>query len=295
LLSICIPIYQYDVSNLIKELQSQCIRNSIIFEIICIDDFSNSIIRTKNRVIKQFEHLKYIELNENIGRSKIRNLFIDLSNYDSLLFLDCDCSIKDNFIFNYCKNIDKKVIYGGRKHHENKPDDENIFLRWKYGKKREDLTIKKRKRSPYVSFRSNNFLIKKQILSLIKFDESIKTYGHEDTLLAFQLKEKKISIYHIENFVIHEGLENNKEFLINTRLGIENLNKLYDSKKIKTKGIKILKIYNLIDYLKFNFLLSLFSFFFMDLSLKKLNQNNPNIFWLDIYKLFYLHKIRKGV
>ena len=295
MLSICVPIYQYNVCKLVKELQSQCLAISISFEIICIDDFSSSEIRNKNQRIKSLEKVKYIELKENIGRSKIRNLFLNQSNYDALLFLDCDCSIPENFILKYRKNIDNNVVYGGRKHHKTKPKDKNISLRWKYGLKREDLTIKKRRKSPFLSFRSNNFLIKKSIFSLIKFDESIKTYGHEDTLLALQLREQNIRIFHIENEVIHEGLENNKQFLTNTKLGIENLNKLYSTGKIQPEEIKILKFYHIINKMKFNFLLNLFSSFLMDSCLKQLNQNNPKIFWLDFYKLFYLNKIRKGV
>ena len=295
MLSICIPIYQYDVCRLVNELHSQCLASSVCFEIICIDDFSDLLIREKNQETKRLKNVKYIELNKNIGRSKIRNLFLNQSNYESLIFLDCDCSIPKNFILNYCKNIDKDVVYGGRKHHKNKPNDKNKYLRWKYGLEREDLTIKIRKKSPYLSFRSNNFMVKKTILSLIKFDESIKTYGHEDTLLALQLRNQNIKIYHIENEVTHEGLEDKKQFLKNTRLGIENLNNLYNSKKINAKEIRILKFYHLIKIMKLNFLLTVLSFLLMDLCLKKLNQNNPKIFWLDFYKLFYLNKIRKSV
>ena len=294
MLSICIPIYQYDVCQLVKELQSQCFAISKTFEIICIDDFSDSVIRIKNQAIKSLNHVKYIELKENVGRSKIRNLLLKQSNYDNLIFLDCDCSIPENFIPKYFKHFDKNVVYGGRKHHINKPKDKKFSLRWKYGREREDLTIHTRKESPFLSFRSNNFMIKKTIFSLIKFDESIKTYGHEDTLLALQLKKENISIFHIENEVIHEGLENNKQFLKKTKLGIENLNNLYNSKKINPAEIKLLKLYVLISYLKFNFLLSLFSSLLMDLCLRKLNQKNPKIFWLDIYKLFYLHKLRSN-
>ena len=81
----------------------------------------------------------------------------------------------------------------------------------------------------------------------------------------------------------------------NTKLGIENLNKLYSTGKIQPEEIKILKFYHIINKMKFNFLLNLFSSFLMDSCLKQLNQNNPKIFWLDFYKLFYLNKIRKGV
>ena len=117
-----------------------------------------------------------------------------------MIFIDCDCSINQNgFISNYLENIDHEVVYGGRKHHDNRPKDKSKILRWKYGRKKEDLDLPTRKKNPYLSFRSNNFLIKKSILNKIRFNEQFLSYGHEDTQLAFDLKKGKVNIFHIEN------------------------------------------------------------------------------------------------
>jgi len=41
----------------------------------------------------------YIQLDNNIGRAKIRNLFLKYAKYDYLLFLDCDTFIiSDDFV-----------------------------------------------------------------------------------------------------------------------------------------------------------------------------------------------------
>ncbi|MBM77466.1 MAG: glycosyl transferase [Crocinitomicaceae bacterium] len=296
MISVCIPIYQYDVYELIKEIYNQCIASSINFEIICIDDNSDSFYKTKNKRIEEFDYTSYIELNENIGRSKIRNLFLKKSNFSSLLFLDCDCSIPNkNFIIKYSENINKDIVYGGRKHHKKKPLDEKIVLRWEYGKNREDLSYNERINSPYLSFRSNNFLVKKKTLELYRFDESISTYGHEDTLFAFQLEKEKINIHHIDNHVIHEGLETNIDFLNKTKSAVKNLFILYLSGKIESEKIKLLKTYRFLKKIKLTFFMRAFSSFIIKICTKKLLHKNPKIFWLDIYKLFYLIKIKHDV
>jgi hypothetical protein len=296
LLSICIPIYQYKVYSLIKELNEQCKLTSHPYEIICIDDNSDLFYKKENTKIEEFKNVSYTELQNNVGRSKIRNLFIEKAKFNSLLFLDCDCSIPNKgFIQKYYDNIGYDLTYGGRKHYDSKPANKSVVLRWKYGKEREDLSFKERLQSPFISFRSNNFLIQKQILSLVSFDESITKYGHEDTLFALQLKKENIYIKHIDNIVIHEGLESNSEFIDKTKIAVDNLNDLIKNNKLNPDEIKLFKIFQTLERTKIIYLMKLFSSFFIKLSSNKLLKKNPKIFWLDIYKLFYLIQIRHNV
>lgn len=293
MLSICIPIYQYEIYSLVKELNKQCNLLSNPFEIICIDDNSDTIYKKKNIKIEEFNNVSYFQLESNIGRSKIRNLFLNKANFNSLLFLDCDCSIPNSdFIQNYLNNIQHDISYGGRKHYESKPSNDAIVLRWKYGKEREDLSFNERKKSPFISFRSNNFMIKKHVFSIVNFDETITKYGHEDTLFALQLKKEKININHIENIVIHEGLENNSDFIAKTKIAVDNLNELIKSNKLELNEIKLFKTLKALENSKLIFFIKPFSFLLIEKSIKKLLEKNPKIFWLDIYKLFYLIQIR---
>ena len=296
MLSICIPIYQHEVYSLVKELNKQCKHASISYEIICIDDNSDKLFKKKNNRIKELEKVIYIELQQNIGRSKIRNLFIEKATFNSLLFLDCDCSIPGkDFIKKYCKNIDNNITYGGRKHFENKPLDNAIILRWKYGREREDLSYNERLKAPFLSFRSNNFMIKKKVLSVVNFDESITKYGHEDTLFALQLKKENFNITHIENYVIHEGLENNVEFINKTKVAVENLDELIRIKKLAPSYVKLFKTYRFLEKTKLTFIMRMFTSFLLRLCFKKLQLKNPKIFWFDVFKLFYLIKVRNNV
>ncbi|MEN8805746.1 MAG: glycosyltransferase, partial [Wenyingzhuangia sp.] len=73
MISICIPIYNQEISNLINELTNQIRSLSLNIEIIVIDDGSEDVFENQN-LLK--DHT-YIALQENVGRSKIRNLFVE--------------------------------------------------------------------------------------------------------------------------------------------------------------------------------------------------------------------------
>jgi len=117
MLSICIPIYNFDVTGLVVTLHQQAVRQNIAAEVVCIDDCSDEAFRAKNKDICN-TYGKYIQLEENVGRAKIRNLFLQYAIYDYLLFLDCDSVlIASNFVKKYTEAIIKsnaKVLCGGR-------------------------------------------------------------------------------------------------------------------------------------------------------------------------------------
>ena len=138
-------------------------------------------------------------------------------------------------------------------------------------------------------------MIKKKVLSIVDFDESITKYGHEDTLFALQLKKENFNITHIENHVIHEGLENNVEFINKTKVAVENLNELVRIKKLDPSYVKLFKTYRFLEKTKLTFIMRMFTSFFIRLCFKKLQLKNPKIFWFDVFKLFYLIKVRDNV
>ena len=89
MLSVCIPVYNFDVTELITDIRNQINTDDLDAEIIFIDDASQEEMRQRNEIVKSLtDH--YILLEKNIGRSKIRNLFLKYSKSDYLLFLDCD-------------------------------------------------------------------------------------------------------------------------------------------------------------------------------------------------------------
>jgi GT2 family glycosyltransferase len=224
MLSICLPVYNFNIGPLVKELSRQAGDLDMPFEIIVIDDKSDDLYRIAN--VSACTNLIYIQLDKNIGRSRIRNLFINHAKYEYLLFLDCDSLvISPRFISDYLEAAGKHenaVICGGRIY-PLKPPERSLRLRWKYGIRRESKSAAARNLSPHGSFMSNSFLISRNIFSVVNFDEGLSGYGHEDTLFGFDLKKKGIPVIHIDNPVLNGHLESNRQFLKNTEEGIINL------------------------------------------------------------------------
>lgn len=224
MLSICLPVYNFNIGPLVKELSRQAGGLNVPFEIIVIDDKSDDHYRIANEY--ECKGLKYIQLDKNTGRSRIRNLFLSYAKYEYLLFLDCDSLvIGPCFISDYLQAARKDpgmVLCGGRIYPQ-KPPERSSRLRWKYGIERESKPAGERNSSPHESFMSNNFLISRDIFSKVGFDEKLSGYGHEDTLFGFDLKKKGITIIHIDNPVLNGHLESNSQYLKNTEQGITNL------------------------------------------------------------------------
>lgn len=225
MLSILIPTYNYDCTRLVRDLQAQAERAGIEYEIIVADDSSPiPIYKDKNREINTLPHCRLIELKENIGRARIRNRLADEAQHEWLLFMDCDAEvISPTFITDYLRHTDAEVICGGLCHADTLPSPE-VSLRYAY-EKRADKTraAKHREKVPFEHFTPFNFMIRHALFDCIRFDERIIEYGHEDTLFGIELGKKGARIQHIDNPLLHCGLENNEQFLKKTRAALRNL------------------------------------------------------------------------
>lgn len=197
------------------------------YEIVCIDDHSSGYYISQNKGIAELA--TYVGLETNVGRAKIRNLFLQYAKGEYLLFLDCDSLVPENFVQEYAKTLARKpaVVVGGRVYDDTFNDREHR-LRYLYGTKIESRPLLERLKNPYRSFMTNNFMVRRDVLDKIRFDESLTKYGHEDTLFGYRLEQNHIPILHIDNPVINGQVEENAEFLHKSVEAVENLVKLYD-------------------------------------------------------------------
>lgn len=295
MLSILIPVYNYDVLPLVKELVQQCTTCGIKYEILCQDDASSSL--TDKQAVEGFENCFFSSNSTNFGRAKNINVLAKKAKFEWLLLLDCDTfPTKTNFISNYLSEIEKKqaIIYGGLAYKSLKPQKEQL-LRWTYGRKREALSLEKRNKNPKFSALTSNLFIQKEILIQNSFDETIKKYGYEDLYFFKLLSLKNFTITHIENPVFHLGLENSRTFLDKTKTALENLNHLAEVNKISAKESKVVAAYENVSRLK---LASFFAYLF-GRNQHRLERNllskNPSLFYFDLYKLGYYCWIRKAI
>lgn len=224
MISVCIPVYNFKIGDLLTQLVFLLQRAEIEYEILIVEDASETSFSENNLKVAESCSARYIYLNENIGRSAIRNYLCKEAQYPNLLFLDCDSLIiTDDFISNYSSYLNKnKVVYGGTKYHAQKPE-KKYLLHWNYGRKREIKPVTVRNKYPSQYFKTNNFLIPKTILINHPFNEQLKGYGHEDTLMGVELSQFNIPVYHIDNAVLHAGLETNEQFVLKTQESIRNL------------------------------------------------------------------------
>jgi len=291
MLSVLIPIYNYKVTHLLLELILQLEDVNILYEIICIDDSSTEFNR-ENLIIETFKNVTSLKLENNIGRSKIRNLLTKKATYRWLLFLDSDVLPKNNnFIQKYIsciKSNNNNEVYVGGISYTNKKPEKYKLLRWAYGKKREEVSLSKRRNKPYNYFFGGNFLIHKSIFDSVKFDESLVKYGYEDFLFASYLINNSTKIIHIDNPVLHIGLNDTEDYLLNIKQSVENLFELNSKGLLLSKNNKILKVYKILYKFKLTVIFSKFYTGFKKTFEYNLKSDYPSLVVLDIYKLSYL-------
>lgn len=226
MLSILIPVYNEDITALVGELLRQGRELQVAFEMLVFDDGSTAQIKAVNRKITAEAEVWYEELPKNVGRSAIRNALGRSARFDYLLFMDGDAWPDEAlFLKNYLSNMkNDTVLVGGTKYTDKAPV--GYELHWMVGSKREVIPASQRSQRPYHGFSSFNFLIPKHLFLSCPFDESIREYGHEDTLLGLALKKEKIAITHIDNPLVHKGLDTAGIFLSKRKMAIDNLKKL---------------------------------------------------------------------
>jgi glycosyltransferase involved in cell wall biosynthesis len=287
--TICIPIYNYDVGELAHTLHRQALQTGLPFEILLMDDASGEEYQKKNSAI-DLPYLRYIRLPENVGRARIRNLLSKQARYPYLIFMDCDSTVpSDDYVTNYIPHFKPDMVCCGGRIYENERPSGKKYLHWKYGKEREARPAKKRKEKPNFGFMTCNFLIHKPLLEKYPFNENITDYGHEDTFFGIQLSEQGVFIRHIDNPLIHSGLEDADVFIAKTEKALFNLRKM--DKLLQEKYPRSVKHSSLIRMEKmlerFHFIVPVAWLFPIFSPLIKMNLlgRYPSLFLLDLYKL----------
>ncbi|MDX9811847.1 MAG: glycosyltransferase, partial [Bacteroidales bacterium] len=216
MISILIPVKDFDIVALVESMKRGLGSTPEYGEIIIGDDGSSAEFRARYLALSG-EKVKVVVSETNIGRAAIRNRLISEAKGDQMLIIDADAMVPgtpEAYLQAWLPFTSKaSVISGGIIYREVPPGDPDLLLRWHYGRKREQKKAAERNKDPYGTFTTFNVLIDKQVFSRLRFNEELKQYGHEDTLFGYQLKKAGIKILHIDNGLLHEGLETNMDFL----------------------------------------------------------------------------------
>jgi glycosyltransferase involved in cell wall biosynthesis len=289
MLSILIPTYNCEILKLVESIHKQCVALSISFEIRCLDDFSENRSLHEIEKINAFSHCNYQVNPKNLGRTKIRQLLAEQANYDWLLFLDADVlPVSESFIENYLEWIDtsEKVVFGGYQYDSCEPDS-SLLLRYRFGKEREEKSVAIRNSYPYQYTFSGNMLISKSIFLKLNFTESTKLYGM-DIYFGYQLYQHHIKVVHIDNPILHLGLEDNTVFFEKALQSVVSRKQFLAEKKGIEEVNPLLKAYSKIRKYHFTRLFAWLFYLFEPFLKKRIIGKNPSLRYFDWYRLGYI-------
>lgn len=290
-MSVCIPIFNRDVRSFVNGLCVEIERFQLSVDICLIDDGSLESYRLMNREIDS-SLVFYEELKENIGRARIRNLFLKKTNSPILLYVDCDSDVyKEDFLRTYLFCFDDpscKIIYGGRKYPENYRIDQK--LEWLYGTRRIDRCAAVRSKEGNHAFLSNNFAARREVILQVPFDESISRYGYEDMLFQFQLSLHGVEVYHVDNPVLNTELDTNEQVLDKMEQATITLGEILSTSSgtRMRKNMKLLKYFDRLNQALPYVVPSVIARFFFPV-VRFFLLRYPNLLWMDLYKLVLLY------
>lgn len=297
-LSILIPVYNTVCTDIVRNLARQCeqIREEcrqFSYEIIVADDASTDITCIEqNRYINNFPYHRFIEKEQNTGSAATRNLLARTSQYEWLLFLDSDMLIdNDTFIACYLNDSHTEdVVNGGIR--IGTCSDGQSNLRYLYEKRNEPLhdTIHRTQR-PYHCFRSTNFLIRRSAMLVCPFDERFQKSGYEDVLFGKHLKQKGISVCHIDNPTVMVDFENNNDYMNKIDRSLQTLHHF----RSDLKGYSpLLTFANGIHLNVIRSAIRLWHRIFSSLERHNLCGNSPSLTVFKLYKIGYYLTLTKN-
>ena len=214
-LSVLIPVYNWDLSSLLKSLLAEidAFDLSAEVEVIVIDDSSSDAELLAGNAAFLAAHarpfLKYRALESNVGRSAIRNMLAEEAHGEFLLFLDCDV-LPDapEFIRNYlshAKGNGFDVVCGGISYRTRVLKGAEYDYHAYLGNKKEVKAAAQRNLAPWRHILTSNIMVRKSVFQTTHFDERFTGYGYEDIEWGVRLAEK-FRVLHTDNTASHLGL-----------------------------------------------------------------------------------------
>lgn len=293
MISILVPVYKFDVQNLVRQIYAQIQSSGIEAELIVLDDGSGIEWETLKQ---EFSSFSFLSNPTNKGRSFSRNRLVQLATYENLIFLDCDVELghHPDWLKTYARMLqsDKPAVYyGSCVYPSERPEDAKFLLHWLYGHKKENPALEYRRKHPVSTFHTVNFACKRSLCILQPFDEQLSRYGHEDSLWARQISERGIPIIHIQNPVTHLGLHNHRQFLRNTAASVKN------SVLLIKKGLSLPSLLNS-WYIRMERIRLTASLYYIYRLLERrivrnLLGSNPNLYCLTVFKMGLMLRFSK--
>lgn len=282
MITICIAAYRYDAEPLLESLRG-VLQGSEGIRVLLGDDGSGEPWSGVYDTLAHQLGIEVVRPEVNLGRVGIRNLLAQKAESEWLLFMDVDSVIPDSdFIRRYRETTRQAdVLAGGTLY---TPDQEGAgSLRHRYGMAREMVPAAKRQQRPYARLALNNLLIRRgTFFAAGGLDTTIQGYGHEDTLLGRQLERIEARIRHINNPVIHTGLEDDARFIAKSEEGARNLARLHKAGKLGPQDARLISAGLRVKQLGLRWLVSLLAGLYPTPSLRGLDMRKLAAFVAEL-------------
>lgn len=287
MLSILIPVYNYDVAPLVGELHKQCMAAGISFEILVLEDASAQ--KFNNASVGQLQGVNYLENTANLGRAASRHKMAQIAKYEKLLFLDADVMpASADFIQHYTGYLSSEnpVIVGGiaYRKQDNLPGK---ALRYKYGVEREQKTASERSKNPYGAIVTANLLIEKGLFLQHNYTGNENLYGL-DILFSYRLFNEQVPIIHTDNPVYHLGIETDIAFFAKALQAVASRRQFLANVPDSGKVNGLLKHYKMLKGLGLTGITAVLFKTTEPFLKKRILSDKPDLLSLDLYRLGYM-------
>lgn len=293
MISILIPTYDYTCYKLVYDLHEQAEALGVPYEIIVAEDGSRSPVNiiANHKITDMSNCIHYIR-KENIGLAATRNELASMAKYDWMVILDSDAKVeKSDFVRTYLNNIGKAEVVVGGLYHQEKNYDPHRSLRFKYEKKADQLRCAaERSKKPYSQLSCFNIMLHKSTFMDILFDKDCKEYGYEDALFGMELARRGVSILHIDNALMHDGLDTNESFIKKSETALRTLLSLNGR---MGGGSHVENAYNRLKHLHLAWAAACVYHVFGGVMRRSLLRSNPSLTIFSVYKLGYFSALHK--
>lgn len=245
-LSICVPAYRYDVSDLIAALAA-C-ENAGLAEIIVHDDGTADhelLARMQYEASRARIAVRLIAANTNCGRASARNRAIAHARADWVLLLDADMLPDgEDFLMRYLDVIEASVapavIVGGYSLQQTGWQAGKALHRWQ-AEVSECIPASRRQVSPGRYVFSSNVVAHRTILDMVPFDEAFAGWGWEDTDWGIRTS-KFFPVLHIDNTATHLGLDTDAALMAKYAQSGENFARLVKAHPDEARAMPLFRM-----------------------------------------------------
>ena len=301
MISILVSTYNYDCSKLLHDLQTQCQALKLAvgascfdYEIILGDDAStDSVAEQTNHLACSALGCRYLKHEENAGQATMRNTLASAALFPYLLFIDSDAAVcTEDFVKKYWEHRDDAKAVVGSIRNPDLKDKRGRELRYRYETAAmSKRTVGARQKHPYSFISAFNLLIHRDAFMSVRFDVHCTQYGYEDALFGLELQRKGISIAHIDNPLVHLGIDTNRSFLNKTETALRTLSTLGELMQREagpSKWAARFQRVHLIGAVAGTFLV------LRPLMRWNLLTSRPSLFIFNVYKMGYYCALTKG-